>query len=109
MPPSHNSEAGLPGDTVARPGCTSVAVRCFWEGLDLLLMTVRGRLVLVDHRHPKTMAGVLLPGYRWQSTIGSEDPGLFAVRRIAGCRFVTDHERRVDNTIWAIPLEEQGR
>lgn len=78
----------------------------------LMLKTVQGRLVLVDRRHRVAIAEVRLPGYGWQSTVGSEDPNpdpdLFAVRRIASTRFVADHEQRVDNTIWALPLEKLG-
>lgn len=78
----------------------------------LLLMTIQGRLVLVDRQQPKPIAEVRIPGYGWQPTSGSMDinpvPDLFAVRKTAGNGFVADHEQRVDNSIWAIPLESPG-
>ena len=75
----------------------------------LLLMTVQGRLLLVDHHQWNPIAEVRIPGYGWRSTgspaVRHHDPDLTAVRKVADRRFVADHEQSVDNKIWAIPLE----
>jgi hypothetical protein len=83
----------------------------YWDGFPiedryLLLMTIQGRLVLVDHRKWRAVAEVRIPGYEWRSAIGSMDvdPDLSSVRQIAGNRFEADHEQIVDRTIWAVPL-----
>lgn len=73
----------------------------------LLLMTVQGRLVLVDHRQWELIAEIRIPGYGWLSSSSPAgqhfDPDLFAVRKVGGRRFLADHEREPVNTIWAIP------
>ena len=71
----------------------------------LLLMTVQGRLILIDHGRWEPIAEVRVPGYGWLH----HDPDLVAVRKVADRRFKADHERKPDNTIWAIPLEQLDR
>lgn len=110
--PSGELRSAVPEEDVLVPDADGTTDLLLPDGFAIddrlaVVLSYGGRLVVVDIARTAPVAEVRIPGFGWThdgNPMFPPQPDMSGVTHVGGAWFLADHERRVDRSIWEIPI-----